>query len=71
MFPTLGFPELLLILAVCVLIFGAKRLPEIGSGMAKGIRSFKKGLSEDPELPAQKEAETAKVSGESAGVGKS
>jgi sec-independent protein translocase protein TatA len=71
MFPTLGFPELLLILAVCVLIFGAKRLPEIGSGMAKGIRSFKKGLSEDPELPAQKETETAKVSGESAGEGKS
>ena len=71
MFPTLGFPELLLILAVCVLIFGAKRLPEIGSGMAKGIRSFKKGLNEDPELPAQKEAETAKVSGGSAGEGKS
>ncbi len=71
MFPTLGFPELLLILAVCVLIFGAKRLPEIGSGMAKGIRSFKKGLNEDPGLPAQQEVETAKVSGESAGEGKS
>lgn len=56
MFPmNMGFPELLLILAIAVLVFGAKRLPEIGSGLARGIKSFKKGISDDGELPAKKE----------------
>lgn len=45
----MGFTELLVILAICVLVFGAKRLPDIGSGLAKGIRSFKKGINEDSE----------------------
>ncbi len=69
MFPTLGFPELLLILAICVLVFGARRLPEIGSGLAKGIRSFKKGMNEEPELP-EKKAEASAVSGKSDGQDK-
>lgn len=41
---TLGIPELLLILLVVLLIFGAKKLPEIGSGLGKGIRGFKDSL---------------------------
>ena len=45
----MGFTELLVILAICVLVFGAKRLPDIGSRLAKGIRSFKKGINEDSE----------------------
>ncbi len=57
MFPmNMGIPELLVILAICVLVFGAKRLPEIGSGLARGIKSFKKGMSDDPELPDKNEA---------------
>ncbi|MCE2453558.1 MAG: twin-arginine translocase TatA/TatE family subunit [Nitrospinae bacterium] len=60
MFPmNMGIPELLVILAICVLVFGAKRLPEIGSGLARGIKSFKKGMSDDPELPDKKEASAA------------
>jgi sec-independent protein translocase protein TatA len=42
----LGLWEILLVLFVLLLVFGAKRLPEIGSGMAKGIKEFKKGISE-------------------------
>jgi sec-independent protein translocase protein TatA len=42
----LGFWEVLLILFLLLLVFGAKRLPEIGSGMAKGIKEFKKGITE-------------------------
>jgi sec-independent protein translocase protein TatA len=42
----LGFWEILLVLFVLLLVFGAKRLPEIGSGMAKGIKEFKKGINE-------------------------
>ncbi len=59
MLPTFGFQELLVILLILVLVFGAKRLPEIGSGLAKGIKSFKKGLSGEggEELPEKKEGE--------------
>lgn len=42
----LGMTELLVILALLLLVFGAKRLPEIGSSMGKGIREFKKSISE-------------------------
>ena len=38
--------ELLLILLGCLLLFGAKRLPEMGAAMGKGIREFKKNISE-------------------------
>lgn len=43
----IGMTELLIILLIAFLIFGAKRLPEIGSGLGKAIRSFNKGVKED------------------------
>ncbi|MCW5203816.1 twin-arginine translocase TatA/TatE family subunit [Desulfobulbus sp. US1] len=42
----LGTPELVVILAIAFLLFGGKKLPEIGSGLGKAISSFKKGLGE-------------------------
>jgi sec-independent protein translocase protein TatA len=44
MFGRIGIPELLIILAIIILIFGASRLPEIGRGIGKGIRNFKDSL---------------------------
>ncbi len=44
MFPSLGGQELFIILFLALLIFGAKRLPEVGAGLGKGIRSFKEAL---------------------------
>jgi sec-independent protein translocase protein TatA len=41
----LGFGELILIFAVLLLVFGAKRLPEIGGAMGKSIRDFKRSIS--------------------------
>jgi sec-independent protein translocase protein TatA len=41
----LGATELIIILAIVVLLFGARRLPEIGSGLGKAIRGFKEGVS--------------------------
>ena len=38
---SLGFPELIIILVIIIMIFGANRLPEIGRGIGKGIRNFK------------------------------
>jgi len=37
----LGLPELLIILAIVILIFGANRLPELGRGIGRGIKNFK------------------------------
>jgi|GEM_PF-270946 len=45
----LGTPELLVIGAIAFMIFGGKRLPELGAGLGKGISSFKKGLRDIDE----------------------
>jgi sec-independent protein translocase protein TatA len=45
----LGLPELLIILLVVLLIFGATRLPGIGSALGKGIRSFKTSVTGEDE----------------------
>lgn len=45
----LGTPELIVILAIAFLLFGGKKLPEIGAGLGKAIRSFKSGLDEVEE----------------------
>ena len=52
--PTLGWPELLLILAALLLLFGARKLPEIARSLGKSSKEFKAGLREgaaDPETP--------------------
>ncbi len=43
---SIGWQEILLILVIVLLLFGAKRLPEVGRAIGKGIREFKQGLSE-------------------------
>jgi len=45
-FGNMGFMEILLILVVVLLLFGARRLPEIGASFGKSIREFKKGISD-------------------------
>jgi sec-independent protein translocase protein TatA len=46
----LGFQELLIILVIALVVFGPGKLPQVGSGLGKAIRDFKKGISgEDPE----------------------
>ncbi len=45
----LGTPELIVILGIAFLVFGGKKLPEIGAGLGKGIKSFKNGLRDVEE----------------------
>ena len=45
----IGLPEMLIILFIVILIFGANRLPEIGRGIGKGIRNFKDATKEGTE----------------------
>lgn len=64
----LGTPELIVILGIAFLIFGGKKLPEIGSGLGKAISSFKRGISDVEEsgkevidnIPGVKEASEIK-----------
>ncbi len=51
----IGIPELLIILVIVLIIFGAGKLPEIGAGLGKGIRNFKKATQEVSELDAKGE----------------
>lgn len=46
----LGFQELLIILVIALVIFGGKKLPELGSGLGKAIREFKRGTSDPAEI---------------------
>lgn len=48
----LRMPELLLILAIVVLLFGATKLPALGAGLGHGLRSFKRSFSGDDEKPS-------------------
>lgn len=67
----LGLQELLIILAIAVLVFGARRLPEIGSGMGKAIKNFKAGVSGKDEIDVtpEKEEVTEKSSSRSSSGG--
>jgi len=47
----IGMPELIIILVIILIIFGAGKLPEIGGGMGKAISSFKKGVLDDEKVP--------------------
>jgi len=53
----IGMPELIVILIIILIIFGAGKLPEIGAGMGKAIRNFKSATSE----PEKKEEESKKI----------
>jgi sec-independent protein translocase protein TatA len=62
LFQDIGIPEVIIILAVALLLFGAKRLPEIGKGLGKGLREFKdatKGLADDVKAGVKDEPSPA------------
>ena len=52
MFGSLGLPELLILLAIVVLIFGVNKLPRLGKGLGEGIRNFKDSVRSDTKNSA-------------------
>jgi len=57
----LGTPELIIIMGIAFLVFGGKKLPELGSGLGKAISSFKKGLHDgEGSAPVLKEVSSIK-----------
>ena len=55
----IGMPELIIILIIILIIFGAGKLPEIGSGIGKGIKNFKKATKEKQDEIAPPEQNSA------------
>ena len=49
MFRSIGFPELVVILVVAVLLFGGKKIPELAKGLGEGIKNFKQAMKETTE----------------------
>ena len=56
MFGSLGFTELILILFIVLIIFGAGKLPQLGEGLGKAIKGFKKSVHEADAIEAEAEA---------------
>ena len=58
MFRSIGFPELVVILVVAVLLFGGKKIPELAKGLGEGIKNFKGAMKEDqnPNVDEKKQA---------------
>jgi sec-independent protein translocase protein TatA len=61
--PNLGIPELLIILAIIVLLFGVGKLPQLGKGIGEGIRNFKQAVKDGGQDSEKKEPPTGTGSG--------
>ncbi len=56
-----GFQELLIILLIVIIIFGASKLPQLGKGLGEGIRNFKKGLKSDDSQTSDKSDDSSQT----------
>ncbi len=61
MFGSLGFTELILILFIVLIIFGAGKLPQLGEGVGKAIKGFKKSVHEADAIEAEAQAAQPKM----------
>lgn len=60
MFGSFGLPELLVILVIVIVIFGASKLPQLGKGLGEGISNFRDGLSKGKDDKSLPKAEDSK-----------
>jgi sec-independent protein translocase protein TatA len=60
MFGSLGLPELLVILLIVIIIFGANKLPQLGRGLGQGMRNFKDSLKDGASAPDENKPTTPK-----------
>ncbi len=66
MFSDLSFSHILILLLILVLVFGAKRIPEIGSSIGQGIKEFKRSLKDEP--PEQRNLQSPPPAGTSSSM---
>jgi sec-independent protein translocase protein TatA len=60
--PNIGLPEILIVLLIALIVFGPKRLPEMGRSLGKGIREFKDSLTGNDEEDEPREIERGRAS---------
>jgi len=58
----LGLPEILLILGIALLLFGPKKLGDLGKSLGEGIRNFRSAIKDEPPRPAANSAEKRQAS---------
>ncbi len=58
--PNLGMGELIVILIIVMLVFGASRLPQLGEGVGKAIRNLKRGLAADDDIDVTPKTDATK-----------
>ena len=63
--PNLGMGELVVILLIVMVVFGASRLPQLGEGVGKAIKNFKRGLNSDDDIDVSRE-DQKRIEGRSA-----
>ena len=56
----IGIPQLLIILAIVILIFGVRKLPQLGSGLGEGIRNFRSSIKEISAESDEKQSDQEK-----------
>ena len=56
---SLGLPEILVILAIILLLFGGRKIPELAKGLGEGIRNFRIGMKDDPANEKKDDDETS------------
>jgi sec-independent protein translocase protein TatA len=59
--PNIGLPEILIVLAIALIVFGPKRLPEMGRSLGKGIREFKDSITGNDEDDEPREIERGRA----------
>lgn len=60
----LRMPELIIILLIIIVLFGANKLPQLGAGLGQGIRSFKKAMSDSGDDDKKQDASASQASGQ-------
>ena len=69
--PNIGFPEIVVLLVIALIVFGPKRLPELGKSLGKGIREFRSsvgGEKEDEEDEEMRELQQSKAKAEAEAI---
>ena len=69
--PNIGFPEILVLLIIALIVFGPKRLPELGKSLGRGIREFRSSVSgeqEDEEDEEPRELQQSKAKAEAEAI---
>ena len=51
----IGWQEILLILLIVLILFGAKKIPELAKGLGRGVKEFKKGLKDEIDIPDEED----------------